>query len=66
MIWSLIPLFLNKRLKRNNRLVVDGIADSATLSKIKELITSKETALNYKELYEEAKAKLDEIKKILG
>ena len=32
----------------------------------KELITSKETALNYKELYEEAKAKLDEIKKILG
>ncbi|HHZ14096.1 MAG TPA: peptidoglycan-binding domain-containing protein [Clostridiales bacterium] len=55
-----------KEFQRNNRLVVDGIADSATLSKIKELITSKETALNYKELYEEAKAKLDEIKKILG
>lgn len=56
-----------KAFQRDNKLVVDGIAGPATQGKIKEHMTSNTTPVpNYKEMYEKAKAKLDEIKRIIG
>ncbi|NLJ40989.1 MAG: peptidoglycan-binding protein [Clostridiales bacterium] len=55
-----------KAFQKNNGLAVDGVAGPATQAKISELLKKAGgSSTDYKKLYDDAKAKLDAIKKIV-
>ena len=56
-----------KAFQEDNGLQVDGVAGPATQGKIKELLENMDgSGKDYKKLYEEASAKLEQIKRIIG